>query len=175
MTICLPMNGAVKSSRRGLEDLLVSMTPNLIMCGRRRTPRFLAIGALIGARGHTHYLPQLARVKAAAQMARLRTMWDLQNGRTTDARDDLLAAFTMGRNGSRDNSLIAVLVQIAAENIIASTVAENFGRFSPETLNELVDGFDAAPARGTVANSIATTEMHAFADWAETRVLELRK
>jgi hypothetical protein len=125
--------------------------------------------------GPNTLLPQLARVKAAAQMARLRAMWDLQNGRTNDARDDLLAAFTMGRNGSRDNSLIAVLVQIAAENIIASTVAENFGRFSPETLGQLADGFDAAPTRGTVANSIATTEMHASADWAETRVLELRK
>ena len=125
--------------------------------------------------GPNTLLPQLARVKAAAQMARLRGMWDLQNGRTNDACDDLLAAFTMGRNGSRDNSLIAVLVQIAAENIIASTVAENFGRFSPETLNALADGFEAAPARGTVANSIATTEMHAFTDWAETRVLELRR
>jgi hypothetical protein len=125
--------------------------------------------------GPNTLLPQLARVKKTAQLARLRTMWDLQNDRTNDARDDLLAAFTMGRNGSRDNSLIAVLVQIAAENIIASTVAENFGRFSPETLNTLADGFDAAPARGTVANSIATTEMHLFPDWMETRVLELRQ
>lgn len=121
------------------------------------------------------YLPQLARIKATAQMARLRTMWDLQNGRPADARDDLIATFAMGRNGSRDNSLISVLVQIAVENIIISTVAENFGRFSPETLNELMEGFDAAPARGTVANSIATTEMHLFADWAEAKVLELRE
>jgi hypothetical protein len=120
-------------------------------------------------------LPHLARIKATAQVARLRTMWDLQNGRPDDARDDLIATFTMGRNGSRDNSLIAVLVQIAVENIVVSTVAENFGRFSPETLTELADGFDAAPARGTVANSLATTEMHLFADWAEARVQELRQ
>jgi hypothetical protein len=102
-------------------------------------------------------------------------MWDLQNDRPADARDDLLAAFTLGRNGSRDNSLIAVLVQIASENIVCCTVAENFGRFSPEILNELVDGFDAAPARGTVANSIATMEMHCFTDWAEARIPELRQ
>lgn len=120
-------------------------------------------------------LPQLARVKATVQMARLRAMWDLQNGRPDDARDDLLAAFTMGRNGSRDNSLIAVLVQIASENIVCCTVAENFGRFSPETLKQLADGFDAAPARGTVANSIAMVETQVFPDWAEARVLELRR
>jgi len=119
-------------------------------------------------------LPQLSRIKATAQMARLRAMWDLQNSRPADARDDLLAAFTMGRNCSRDNSLIAVLVEIAAENIVVSTVAENFGRFSNETLKQLVDGFDAAPARGTVANAFATIEAHIFPDWAQATVLELR-
>jgi hypothetical protein len=121
------------------------------------------------------YLPHLARIKQTAQMARLRTLWDLQNGRADDARDDLIATFAMARNGSRDNSLIAVLVQIAAENIVVSTVAENFGRFSPEMMNELVEGFDAAPARGTVANAFATTEGACFADWSEAKVVELRQ
>jgi hypothetical protein len=120
-------------------------------------------------------LPHLARVKATVQMAQLRAIWDLQNGRQAEARDDLLAAFTLARNGSRDNSLIAVLVQIAGEAIVNSTVAANFGRFAPETLKELVEGFDAAPARGTMANAIATTEAHCFADWAEARIPELRK
>ena len=103
-------------------------------------------------------LPHLSRVKATVQMAQLRAMWDLQIGWQTGARDDLLAAYALARNGSRDNSLIAVLVQFAAETIVYSTVSANFGRFSPETLKQLVDGFDAAPARGTVANAIATTE-----------------
>ena len=107
-------------------------------------------------------LPHLSRVKATVQMAQLRAMWDLQIGRQTDARDDLLAAYALARNGSRDNSLIAALVQFAGETIVYSTVAANFGRFSPETLKQLVDGFDAAPARGTVANAIATTEQHLF-------------
>src|SRR5438046_2175783 len=38
-------------------------------------------------------LPGLAPAKAAAQAARLRVMWHLQNGRQAEARDDLLAAF----------------------------------------------------------------------------------
>jgi hypothetical protein len=120
-------------------------------------------------------LPHLSRVKATVQMAQLRAMWDLQKGRQTDARDDLLAAYALARNGSRDNSLIAVLVQFASEAIVNSTVAANFGKFSPETLKQLVDGFDAAPARGTVANAIATTEQLCFSGWVETRILELRK
>jgi len=120
-------------------------------------------------------LPQLSRVKATVQMAQLRAMWELQNGRQDDARDDLLAAFALGRNGSRDNSLIAALVQFAGETIVYATVAANFGQFSPETLKQLADGFEVAPARGTVANAIATTETHCFSDWVETRIPELRK
>ena len=38
-----------------------------------------------------------------------------------------------------------------------------------------MEGFDAAPPRGTMANAIATTEAHCFSDWAEARVSELRK
>ena len=120
-------------------------------------------------------LPQLSRVKATIQMAQLRAMWDLQNDRQTDARDDLLAAYALARNGSRDNSLIAALVQFAGETIVYSTVAANFGRISPETLRQLVDGFDAAPGRGTIANAIATTEQLCFSGWLETRIPELRK
>jgi hypothetical protein len=125
--------------------------------------------------GPDTFLPQLGRSKATVQMARLRAMWDLQNNRQAEARDDLLAAFTLARNCSRDNSLIAVLVQIAAENIVCSTVAENFDRFSPETLQQLADGFDAAPARGTMANSFATTEVRLFYDWVEARITQLRQ
>jgi hypothetical protein len=125
--------------------------------------------------GPNTLLPHLARVKATIQMAQLRAIWELQNGRQADARDDLLAAFTLARNGSRDNSLIAVLVQIAGEAIVSSTVAANFGRFSPETLKELAEGFDAAPPRGTMANAIATVESHCFSDWVEARISKLRK
>ena len=120
-------------------------------------------------------LPHLNRARAVARAARLRAMWDLQHGNQAGARDDLLAAFVLGRNASHDGLLISALVQIAMEAIVYGTVTENFGQFSPETLKQLVDGFDAAPARGTFANAIATTEAHDHSDWMENRVLELRK
>ena len=42
-------------------------------------------------------LPHLARAKAVAQAAQLRAMWDLQHGNQIGARDDLLAAFVLGK------------------------------------------------------------------------------
>jgi hypothetical protein len=119
-------------------------------------------------------LPQLARNKAIAQTARLRAMWALQQGRPADARDDLLAAFALARNCSRDGTLIAALVQIAMESILCSAVAENFYQLSPEILQDLVDGFAAAPARGTIAACISTERVF-FPDWMLARIQELQQ
>ncbi len=119
-------------------------------------------------------LPHLARIKGIAQAARLRAMWDLQQGRQAEARDDMLAAFAMARHGSSDGCLISVLVQIATENILCSTVAENVYQFSPETLKQLADGFDAAPARGTMAAAMAL-EKSSARDWILNKILELQK
>ncbi len=123
--------------------------------------------------GPNTLLPHLPRAKTVAQVARLRAMWDLQNGRTAEARADLLAAFGLGRNVSRDSTLIGGLVQIAIEKIIVSTVAENFYQFTPGTLKQLIDGFDVAPARGTMAACIPAEK--SFPDWLVGNILELQK
>src|SRR5438552_2160374 len=123
--------------------------------------------------GPATLLPQLARIRAIAQAARLRAMWDLQQGRPTDARDDLLAAFALGRNSARDGVLISALVQIAVENIVCSTVAENLHQLPPEILKQLADGFAAAPPRGTMAACVPM-EKSSFLDWLVDKILELQ-
>ncbi len=119
-------------------------------------------------------LPHLAPCKAVAQAARLRVTWNLQQGRQTDARDDLLASFILGRNLTRNGTLIAALVEMASEAIDCSTVAENFGRFTPETLKELIDGLDAGPAWGSIAGCVPAARAF-FEDWILQRILELQK
>jgi hypothetical protein len=104
-------------------------------------------------------LPGLAKAKNAAQAARLRAMWHLQNGKPDEARDDLLAAFAMGRYVSHDGVLISALVQFAIENIVSSIIAENAWQFPKETLRELADGFEAAPRQGLVADCIAAENL----------------
>ncbi|HUR46086.1 MAG TPA: hypothetical protein VMZ27_09450, partial [Candidatus Saccharimonadales bacterium] len=56
--------------------------------------------------GPNTLLPHLAKCKGIAQAGRLRAMWALQQGRQADARDDLLASLALGRNSSRDGTLI---------------------------------------------------------------------
>ena len=85
-----------------------------------------------------------------------------------------LAAFVLARNTSRDGTLISVLVQIAAEAIGCDIIAENYGKFTPQTLQELVRGIDAAPAAGTAAASI-TFEKITFHDWFLNKIEELQR
>jgi hypothetical protein len=124
--------------------------------------------------GPATLLPGLARAKAVAVTTRLRVPWHLQNGREADARDDLLGAFALARNIATDGTLISTLVQIASEAINCSTIAANFGRFSPETLKQIADGLDGPPARRTVAECLPT-EKTLFLDWTRRKVLELQR
>src|SRR5260370_15309232 len=74
--------------------------------------------------GPATLLPGLARNKVIVQTARLRSMWFLQHNCQGDAAQDLIAAFALARNISRDGTLISALVQIATENILCAAVAE---------------------------------------------------
>ena len=124
--------------------------------------------------GAATLLPHLARAKAVAVAVGTRVPWELQQGRQAEARDDLLTTFVLGRNVSRDGTLISALVQMAIENMIGWDVAEHFGQFSSETLKQLVDGFDAAPARGTVAGCVPT-ETALFQDLLVRKIQEIQK
>jgi hypothetical protein len=124
--------------------------------------------------GPATLLPHLARAKAVAQAAQLRAVWDLQQGNQIGARDDLLAAVVLGRNVSRDGTVIGVLVQNADEAIVYATVAQNFGRFSPETLKQLAAGFDAAPVQGTMAMAIMTEKSN-HVNWVANKIRKLQE
>ena len=127
------------------------------------------------SRGPDTPLPHLAAAKRAAIGARYHAMWDLQNGKEAEARDDLLAAFVLARNVSRDEPMIGALVQYADEAIVCDTVAANFGQFSPETLKQFVDGLDAAPALGTMAAAIMMTDKLSGPDWLANKIQKLQK
>lgn len=118
-------------------------------------------------------LPGLAKWKHAAQVARLRVQWHLQRGEQAAARDDLLAAFVLGRNAAKDGILISTLVQIAIENIMIGTIAENYHLFSRQTLEEIGQGIATAPARTTVAQCIRA-ERYSFPDWIIRNVQQLQ-
>jgi hypothetical protein len=123
--------------------------------------------------GPNTLLPHLGRARATVRPCQLRATWALEHGRQEDARDELLAAFVLGRNAGADRLLIGALVQNAIESMIYGTVAFRFGDFSPETLQQLAAGLDAAPPRCTVASCMPSEK--ALGDWARNTLVELKK
>jgi hypothetical protein len=117
-------------------------------------------------------LPHLAEGKAVAVTSQLRALWDLQNGKETEACKDLLATFALAHNISRDGTLIGVLCETADEAIVLSCVGANFGQFSPRTLQQLIDGFDATPAGLTLSNAFFNEEQSYFIGWTERKILQ---
>ncbi len=118
-------------------------------------------------------LPGLAKAKSMSQAARLRVRWHLEHGRPDDARDDLLAAFVLGRQVSRDGILISALVQAAIGNILASSIAENWFRLTPETARQILDGIAAAPEPGKMVQCVVA-ERISFKDWHTRRIQEFQ-
>lgn len=118
-------------------------------------------------------LPGLAPAKGAAQIARLRILSELQSGKQDDARNDLLATFALAHNVSQDGTLISALVQIAMEQMMIACIAENYHLFTPETLKQVADGFDLAPARGTMARSVLA-ERNGFYGWFVHKVQDIQ-
>ncbi len=114
-------------------------------------------------------LPSLAKAKSIAQVARLRAMWHLLRNRPEQAREDLVAAFVLGRNVSKDGVVISALVQIAIENILANAVAENIFEFTPQMLDQIISGFDASPSRGTIRDCMQV-ERAISGDWFATKI-----
>ncbi len=118
-------------------------------------------------------LPSLAKVRSLAQIARLRLRWHLENSRPDDAREDLLAAFILGRQTAKDGVLISALVQVAIENMLATGIAENWFRFSSETLQQVMDGIAAAPVRGNMAECVET-ERTSMKGWFVRKIEEFQ-
>ena len=123
--------------------------------------------------GPDTFLPHLRFIKAVAVASQPRAIWDLQHGDQAAARDDLLAAFVLGRNAAQDRTVIGALVQYACNAITDATVAGNFGQFSPETLQQLVAGFEAAPVPGAMATAILTEKAN-HVDWLASQLRQLQ-
>jgi hypothetical protein len=124
--------------------------------------------------GPATLMPQYARAKAVAQAARMRVLWELQQGQPEEAYQDILATVALGRNLTTDGTLISFLVDLAMEAMMCSSMEENFGRFSPEVLQRLVSGWEALPARPTAAAALASDKA-LYWDASLRKLQELRQ
>ncbi|MGH7980954.1 MAG: hypothetical protein ACREE6_16375, partial [Limisphaerales bacterium] len=130
-------------------------------------------GTDLSRHGVETLLPYLGATKQAVIASQFQIMWDLQNGNEAEARDDLVADLAAGRHASTTRVLIAALVEMAIENEVCTMFAQNFNHFSPETLQQIEDGFAAAPPRGTIAECEPTFEV--INRWLLSHLADIQK
>ena len=104
------------------------------------------------------------RLRTARQAAQVRARVALAQGRSTDACEDLLATFILGRNIGVNGDLVSVMIQAGFERDLVEFVGENCFRFTPETLAMLSKGIEDSPERNNVSQAISTEKI-GFADW----------
>jgi len=109
-------------------------------------------------------MPNLIKIRQAAQAAVARVHYALEAGRDLQAVDDLVAIIVLGRNAGTDGTLVGAMIGIAVEGLINDFMARNFYLFSPPALLSFVKQVEAAPARSTVKKAMQFEEQ-AFLQW----------
>lgn len=125
------------------------------------------------SQGPTLLLPGLSKAKFMAQLAQLRFRWHLESGRPLEASREWGSTLHLARQLSTDGILISMLVQYAIENMLISTVAENWFRLDQGTLDRIEASIQSAPPPGRFVRCVET-ERTSFRDWLVTQIQNFR-
>lgn len=118
-------------------------------------------------------MPQLAAARLLSTLACLHARLSLDEGRTAEARDDFVAALTLGRHASLDGSLIGVLVGYSIESRVGEAIALSLPELGVETIRELKKRLDGLPMGGRPALALRTCEENTL-DWLDRKVREAK-
>lgn len=118
-------------------------------------------------------LPYLAKARDIARITRLRTRAHLSQGHEEAAVNELLSVFTLSGHLAESPILINILVHYAMDKIGATTIAENLGQFSDNSLTRLKAGLIEAPRGKRIAESI-DTEKRFMAGWLRNRLEQIQ-
>ncbi len=116
------------------------------------------------ADGPHAFTPNFVKIRTAAYAAALRARVALADGLPGRARDELLAASTLGRNAAVGASLVGTMIQVAVDGKVLDFIGAHFAELKPQTRTELSAGLKGPPLRQSVADAM-TSEQAGFCDW----------
>jgi hypothetical protein len=109
-------------------------------------------------------LPQMGAARVLASLACLRARMRFEEGHRAEALDDIVAATRLGRQVSRDGSLIGVLVGYSIEARTIDALALCVPKLDSETIKDLKARLDALPEGGNPATGLRACEEKTL-DW----------
>jgi hypothetical protein len=114
-------------------------------------------------------LPQLSAGRVLAGLAGLRARISFEEGRTQAAVDDIVAALTLGRQVSRDGTLIGVVTGYGIETHANETLASGLPKLDAKMLAVLKSRLAALPPGSRPALAMREAE-ETFLDWLARKV-----
>ena len=114
-------------------------------------------------------LPQMGAARVLSSIACLRARMRFEEGRRAEALDDIVAATRLGRQVSRDGSLIGVLVGYSIEGRMIDALALFLPKLDPGTIKDLKTRLDALPEGGNPATGLRACEEKTL-DWFINKV-----
>jgi hypothetical protein len=103
-------------------------------------------------------LPQMGAARVLSSLACLRARMRFEEGHRAEALDDIVAAASLGRQVSRDGSLISVLVGYSIEARMIDALALYLPKLDPGTIKDLKARLDALPEGGNPAAGLRECE-----------------
>lgn len=125
------------------------------------------------ADGPGAYIPNLVTLRRTAQLLPVRVHYAIEAGRAQRAVEDAMAILVLGRHTGRAQTLVPTMIGMSIESLALKTVADHFQQLDRAALKSLESQLDAAPARATVKEAMAT-ERTRFLDWMITRLEAVR-
>lgn len=123
--------------------------------------------------GPATLMPNLVKIRQASQAVLMRAHYALEAGRDREAMEELGAVLVLGRNTGADGTLVNTMLAIAVEDTVNRFIAENFQRFSLQSLQSFLKQVDAAPPRPTIKHAMSI-EKTAFWEWFIVKLETLR-
>jgi hypothetical protein len=109
-------------------------------------------------------LPHMSAARVLSSLACLRARMRFEEGQRALALDDIVSAARMGRQVSRDGSLIGVLVRYGIEGGVFDALALYLPGLDPGTIKDLKARLDALPEGGDPAVAMRASEEKTL-DW----------
>ncbi len=103
-------------------------------------------------------LPQMTAARVLSSLACVRARIHFEVGRGAEGIDDIVAATALGRQVSRDGSLIGVLVGYSVEGHTSDVLALYLPKLDPAAIKALKTRLDALPEGGNPAEGLRVCE-----------------
>ena len=114
-------------------------------------------------------LPQANAARVLASLAALRARLRFQEGRSAEAVEDVVAAWTLGRHVSLEGGFIILLVGYQIENRMIETLAPHLPELDPGMLEKLKARLGALPPFRSQGTMLRTDEQRSL-DWFVRKV-----